>query len=67
LRSLSPIAGPLYAIARGNPFEHEDIHKLIAAPLDGCPECGGLVVWARDHRTYKLLVQELIKTGWHNQ
>jgi hypothetical protein len=37
----------------------EDIEYLIAAPMDGCPEVGGLVVWARDHRTYRLIVQRL--------
>jgi hypothetical protein len=37
----------------------EDIHELITAPFEGCPECGGLVVWARDHRTYRRLVRVL--------
>jgi hypothetical protein len=37
----------------------EDIEYLIAAPMDGCPEVGGLVVWTRDHRTYRLIVQRM--------
>jgi hypothetical protein len=36
----------------------EDIYELIAAPLDW-PEVGGLVVWAKDHRTYLLILQRL--------
>jgi hypothetical protein len=37
----------------------EDIHEIITAPLDTCPEVGGLVVWTKDHRTYRLIVQQL--------
>jgi hypothetical protein len=41
----------------------EDIYELIAAPLDACPEADGLVVWTQDHRTYRLIVQQLTKPG----
>ena len=37
----------------------DDLHALLAAPLDGCPDCGALVMWARDHRTYRRIVQHL--------
>jgi hypothetical protein len=38
----------------------EDIEVLIRAPLVD-PQVGGLVVWTRDHRTYRLIVQRLTK------
>jgi hypothetical protein len=43
----------------------EDIETLIDAPLD-IPGVGGLVVWTRDHRTYRLIVQQVDKSkqGW---
>jgi len=37
----------------------EDIHQIIAGPCRDCPEVGSLVVWTRDHRTYRLIVQRL--------
>jgi hypothetical protein len=40
----------------------EDIEYLIAAPLQH-PEVGGLVVWARDHKTYRAIVQQLTQPG----
>jgi hypothetical protein len=40
----------------------EDIEYLITAPMDGCPDCGGLVVWTRDHRTYRLIVQRMAQS-----
>jgi hypothetical protein len=40
----------------------EDIEYLIAAPLQH-PEVGGLVVWARDHKIYRSIVQRLTQPG----
>lgn len=41
----------------------EDIHQIITGPCQVCPEVGGLVVWTRDHRTYRLIVQRLTAPG----
>jgi hypothetical protein len=41
----------------------EDIHEIIDAPCRSCPEVGGLVVWTRDHRTYRLIVRRLTEQG----
>jgi hypothetical protein len=43
----------------------EDVHQIIAGPLHACPEVGGLVVWAQDHRTYQLITQRLTAPGAH--
>jgi hypothetical protein len=40
----------------------EDIQELIDAPRS-YPEMNGVVVWTRDHRTYRLIVHQLVKTG----
>jgi hypothetical protein len=40
----------------------EDIYELIDAPRS-CPEMGGVVVWTRDHRTYRLIVHRLTEQG----
>src|SRR5262245_17654368 len=37
----------------------EDLHVLLSSPIDACPDCGSLVMWARDHWTYRLIVQHL--------
>jgi hypothetical protein len=39
----------------------EDINALIRSPMQFCPDVGGLVVWTRDHRTYRLIVQYVSK------
>jgi len=41
----------------------EDIYKVIVGPVYDCPEVGGLVVWTKDHRTYRLIVQQLTRSG----
>jgi hypothetical protein len=41
----------------------EDIRQIITGPLYACPEVGGLVVWAQDHRTYQLIMQRLTAPG----
>jgi hypothetical protein len=68
-------APPLQAIAKAESMQGlqlhlkvgeeavEDIVELIAAPLTGCPEAGGLVVWTQDHRTYQLIVRKLARSG----
>jgi hypothetical protein len=40
----------------------EDIEVLIAAPLE-CPNVGGLVIWTRNHQTYRSIVRQLTRPG----
>jgi hypothetical protein len=40
----------------------EDIEVLIAAPLEH-PDVGGLVVWTRDHKTYRSILRRLTQPG----
>lgn|SRR5262249_2647275 len=41
----------------------EDIYEIVASPCQSCPEVGSLVVWTRDHRTYRLIVHQLTARG----
>jgi hypothetical protein len=38
----------------------DDIREVIVGPYRACPEAGGLVVWTRDHRTYRRIVRRLM-------
>jgi hypothetical protein len=39
----------------------KDIHEVIACPYRACPEAGGLVIWTRDHQTYRRIVRRLMR------